>query len=346
MAMTAVGLCGVAMLAFAMQPQWFHAQIQAARRPVTVPSAGPAAESVWKVETSQNEEVYSNGLRVDLSFATHNRPRAEYPIYAMAGDSQPIGSGKEPRGIVFHTTESDIAPFEESENKTIERVGHMLLTFLRREHSYHYVIDRYGRVYRVVEESDVANHAGYSVWGDSRGVYVNLNESFLGVAFEGKTGQRGDVTAAQVLAARLLTELLRSRYSIPAEDCVTHAQVSVAPWNMRIANHMDWARGFPWSSLGLPDNYNLPVPSVAVFGFAHDQSLTQALGGKDWNGLAVADSKIMEDAAAQSATQIRYRGMLRHRYQEIVTELRRQQQALKEPVDPLIPSGLGDIGEI
>jgi len=195
-------------------------------------------------------------------------------------------------------------------------------------------------------EADVANHAGYSVWGDSRGVYVNLNESFLGVAFEGKTGQRGDVTSAQVWAARMLTELLRSRYSIPGEDCVTHAQVSVAPWNMRIANHMDWARGFPWSSLGLPDNYNLPVPSVAVFGFAHDQSLTQALGGKDWNGLAVADSKIVEDAAAQSATQTRYRGMLRHRYQEIVTELRRQQQALKEPIDPLIPSGLGDIGEI
>lgn len=324
--MTAVGLCGAAVLAFAMQPQWFHAETQAARRPVTVPSAGPAAQTVWKVETSQNEEVYSNGLRVDLSFATHNRPRAEYPIYAMAGDSQPIGTGNEPRGIVFHTTESDIAPFEESENKTIERLGHMLLTFLRREHSYHYLIDRYGRVYRVVEESDAANHAGFSVWSDDRGVYVNLNDSFIGVAFEGKMEKRDGITAAQVSAARMLTELLRTRYSIKPENCVTHAQVSVVPQNMRIANHMDWAQGFPWDSLSLPNNYALPVPAVTAFGFDHDEVLTKASGGKDWPGLVDADKKLQAEAKTQAATEYRYRGMLRHRYHEIITELRRQQQ--------------------
>jgi hypothetical protein len=245
----------------------------------------------------------------------------------MAGDSQPIGAAKEPRGIVFHTTESDIAPFEESENKTIERLGHMLLTFLRREHSYHYLIDRYGRVYRVVEESDAANHAGFSVWSDDRGVYVNLNDSFIGVAFEGKMEKRDGITAAQVSAARQLTELLRSRYGIKPENCVTHAQVSVVPQNMRIANHMDWAQGFPWDSLSLPDNYRLTVPAVTAFGFEHDEVLTKAAGGKDWPGLVDADKKLQDEAKTQAATEYRYRGMLRHRYHEIITELRRQQHA-------------------
>lgn len=347
LALVALIACGLAALALVRNRASASPDpVRPSLSKVEIPSAGPGPDQVWLVESSETHEIYSNGLHVDLSFATGSRPRREYPVFTPVGDSTPIAMGREPRGLVFHTTESDVAPFEESANQKIEWLSHQLLQFVRREHSYHYLIDRYGRVYRVVKESNVANHAGYSVWGDHRGVYVNLNESFLGVAFEGKTGQRDDVTAAQVSAARMLTELLRSRYSILPEDCVTHAQVSVAPWNMRIANHMDWARGFPWASLGLPENYNLPVPSVAVFGFTHDQSLTQALGGNDWSGLTAADGMIMKGAAAQSATPTRYRGMLRHRYQEIVTELRRQQQALKEPVDPLVASGLSDIGEI
>src|SRR6187399_2595357 len=211
LALFAVAICGLlALIIFRNSASARTEPEGAARLKVAeIPSAGPAPDQVWIVESSETQEVYSNGLHVDLSFATKWRTRPDYSVFALAGDSAPIATDREPRGIVFHTTESDVAPFEESENRKIEWLGHQLLQFVRREHSYHYVIDRYGRVYRVVEESDVANHAGYSVWGDSRGVYVNLNESFLGVAFEGKTGQRSDVTAAQVLAARLLTELLR-----------------------------------------------------------------------------------------------------------------------------------------
>ncbi|MEI9812801.1 MAG: peptidoglycan recognition family protein [Acidobacteriota bacterium] len=326
MAIAAAGIVGAGALVYSTQPQWFRAQADAPKRTVVIPYAGPNAAAVWKVETSETEEVYSNGLRVDLSFATHNRPRAEYPIFAMVGDSQPIAMAREPRGIVFHTTESDIAPFEESETKKIGYLGHMLLRFVRREHSYHYLVDRFGRVYRVVEESDAANHAGFSVWSDDRGVYVNLNDSFIGIAFEGKMENREGITAGQITAARQLTEMLRARYDIRAEDCVTHAQVSVVPQNMHLANHMDWAQGFPWASFNLPDNYKLPVPAVTAFGFEHDEVLTKASGGKDWPGLLAADKKLLEDAAGEPSTEARHRGMLRHRYHEILTGLRQQQQ--------------------
>jgi hypothetical protein len=39
---------------------------------------------------------------------------------------------------------------------------------------------------------------------------------------------------------------------------------------------------------------------------------------------------VLETAASQGATEIRYRGMLRHRYQEILAEVKRGQQEAKE----------------
>jgi len=53
----------------------------------------------------------------------------------------------------------------------------------------------------------------------------------------------------------MLTRMLRSRYSIAAENCVTHAQVSVNPSNMQLSYHVDWAAAFSFAALGLPDNY-------------------------------------------------------------------------------------------
>jgi hypothetical protein len=327
---------GIAALALVLAGGIAYWLQPAAKAPVAVkasaiPVSRPAPNQVWQVENSQIEEVYSNGLRIDLSFATKLRPRAEYPIFALAGDSsKPIATDHVPRGIVYHTTESDMADFKETEGEVIDRLGHMLLRYVRREHSYHYLIDRFGRVYRVVEEADAAYHAGFSVWGDDRGVYVNLNDSFIGVAFEGTTSQPDNITGAQLSAARALTELLVSRYNIRPEDCVTHAQVSVNPDNMRLANHKDWARAFPFSAMNLPDNYRLKIWAVEAFGFTHDEDLLAASGGKDWPGLVSADKKLLETATSQGATEIRYRGMLRHRYQEVLSEVKRGQQEAKD----------------
>lgn len=142
----------------------------------------------------------------------------------------------------------------------LQRIGESLIEYVQRKRAYHFLIDRFGRVYRVVAETDAANHAGFSVWADESSVYVNLNESFLGVSFEAETqpGQmQPSVSPAQVRAAAMLTEMLRSRYAIPAANCVTHAQVSVNPSNMRVGYHTDWASSFPFEELGLPDNYAL-----------------------------------------------------------------------------------------
>ena len=187
------------------------------------------------VEKDSSEEVFSNGLHIDTRFAVSNHPRS-YLAFPLNGPSGSRGVRRSaPAGIVFHTTESLQIPFEARRNRALKRIGESLLEYIGRRCAYHYLIDRFGRVFRVVAEQDAANHAGYSVWADDRWRYINLNESFLGVSFEARTeeGQSdAHVSPAQVRSATMLTELLRGRYRIPATNCVTHLQVSVNPDNM------------------------------------------------------------------------------------------------------------------
>jgi hypothetical protein len=278
--------------------------------------AKPAAK-VWQVDRSESLETYSNGLRIDLTFRVSHHARDRYPVFPLNGSSTAVRYGTAPVGIVFHTTESQVAPFDEDQNQRLKRLGRNLLEVIRQNRSYHYIIDRFGRVYRVVEESDIANHSGNSVWADASGIYVNLNSSFLAVAFEAQTGATEEVTAAQVAAARMLTEMLRSRYSISAADCVTHAQVSVNPDNMHIGAHTDWASAFPFAALGLPDNYSAPPASLYAFGFEYDSAFLNRIGER-WKGLNAADSQMAAEAGSEGLPVARYRGILQHRYKDIL----------------------------
>jgi hypothetical protein len=289
---------------------------------VVAPKVWP---KVWMIERSGTLESYSNGLRIDSAFAVSNHPRDRYPVFPLNGGASPSRYGTQPAGIVYHTTESHLAPFEEKETGRLKQLGRYLLDVLRGQRSYHYLIDRFGRVFRVVEESDAANHVGTSVWADESGIYVNLNSSFLGVAFEGQTGAAEEVTPAQILAARLLTEMLRARYSIAAKNCVTHAQVSVNPQNMLIGAHVDWAAQFPFASLGLPDNYALPLPSLYAFGFESDTTFARVTGG-GWEGLKLAEAQVAHRAAAEGIAPARYRTILQRRYKDVLTVLQEQNQ--------------------
>lgn len=310
--------------------------------PVDGPAKPPSADhasvnpprinspKVWRVDRTGSLESYSNGLRIDVSFAVSNRPRGSYAVYSESGAASPARYATQPVGIVYHTTESDLAPFEEDQTKRLKQLGRNLIDGIRMQRSYHYVIDRFGRVFRVVEESDVANHSGYSVWGDANGIYVNLNKSFLAIAFEGQTGATDEMTPAQILAGRLLTEMLRARYSIPAEDCVTHAQVSVNPNNLQIGEHTDWASQFPFAAVGLPDNYALAPASLYAFGFEYSDAFMRVISPNGehagWAGLAAAQRQLAGRAAAAGMPEARYRAVLRQRYKEIFTALEQQEQ--------------------
>lgn len=240
-------------------------------------------DRVWLVEEGDQWEQYSNGLRIETKMAVSGTART-YHVF-----SRNQGLIDEPRhepvGILFHTSESDIWPLLAEYNENLRDSSHRLLRYIRRKSLYHYVIDRFGRVFRIVEEGSKANHAGNSIWANGDTVYLNLNHSFLGVCFETRWdgGLALPITQAQFGAGRNLTEHLRQRYDIPAEMGVTHGITSVNPRSHLIGHHLDWARGFPFAAFGLLDAYSVPAPSVALFGFSYDDDFL-AIMGRPWPG--------------------------------------------------------------
>lgn len=317
--MLGLALAGAALLrpwVTPASPEQSPAIVKQASHPA---AAYPAASvsAVWLVESSERSDVYSNGLRVQNEFAIATEPR-RYLAFARSPAGELDGEWRDrPAGIVFHTTESHIVPFEEDQNRELRRDGEGLLQFVSRGRSYHFVIDRFGRVFRIVKESDYANHAGNSVWADDERIYVNLNQSFFGIAFEAKNNVNGEempVSPAQVHAARILVEMLRARYRIRAENCVAHGQVSVNPDNGRAGYHVDWVARLPFAELGLSDNYKRPLAGVQLFGFEPDAALLKSDALAE--AIEAARENLRQDAAARELTPARYRVLLQARYRQ------------------------------
>lgn len=258
---------------------------------------GIAPATIWMVERGADWELYSNGLRVETSYVVQGEPRSfhthEFPSGVISA------ARTTPAGILFHTTESDVWPLEPDYNTQLRRSTSSLLRYIVRLKLYHYVIDRFGRVFRLVTDETVANHAGNSIWAQSNNIYLNLNGAFIGVAFETQWegGRTLPITRAQLEAGHRLTDQLRQRFAIPADMCVTHGLTSVNPkWHL-IGHHRDWARGFPFEAMGLPNLYAQSLPAVALFGFGYDHEFLEAVGAP-WAGLATAEQEFA--AAAQT----------------------------------------------
>jgi hypothetical protein len=282
---------------------------------------------VWLVEQKDDFERYSNGLRILREYETTNHPRG-YNIYRPDGGTISSALLHDPVGIVYHTSESEILPFISENNDSIESHSRGLLQYVKTNKSYNYVIDRFGQVYRIVRDDQAANHAGNSIWADEKGVYVGLNESFLGVSFETKSAANpsdDQLTEAQVLAGRLLTQILRSRHNIDDADCVTHGLVSVNPDNMLVSYHHDWVQNFPFEALGLSDKYKITTASISVYGFTYDDEIAGFAGGVIWPGAKVAEG-VFQKRAEQAQVEVKE---MRRRMRELYREQLAQQNSAR-----------------
>ena len=286
---------------------------------------------VWLVETSGDGELYSNGLRVLNEYSKHSSPRS-FAVYSPGADGMPDApqQRKKPVGIVYHTTVSDIMPpLERANNQLIRYRGARLLSYIARESLYNFVIDRFGRVYRTVPETEFCHHAGYSIWAEGGEMYFNLNHSFIAVAFETRpealdpnAPPQEAVTAAQVTSARLLTQMLREKFGIVEGNCVTHEMVSVNPDNMLIGYHTDWKGRFPFTAVGLPDNYQRTLPSIADWGFEYDSQFKKELDGRLWPGVRASTRQFESEARSRDLAVERYRRDKQTKYKEFLAGLR------------------------
>jgi hypothetical protein len=289
---------------------------------------GVAPERIWLVDSGAGFELYSNGLRIDTSTSVAGEPR-RYRVFdverGMEGATQ-----DRPIGIVFHTSESDIWPLEESFNEKLRDSSQNLLHYLRKNRVYHYLIDRFGQVFRVVQEETKANHSGMSIWSVGRRVYLNLNGPTLGIAFETRWegGRALPITRAQLEAGRSLTDYLRQKWSIEPAMCVTHGLASVNARKHLIGHHVDWARGFPFSAFGLPDQYLQPSPAVLLFGFTYDDELVARMG-ELWRGVGTAERQLAREAEREGRPLAELRRQRTHAYD---LWLAQQAAELDEPV--------------
>jgi hypothetical protein len=290
-----------------------------------IASGALTLDKVWLAEQGDGFEFYSNGARVLTEFETGGAKRSFYRFdLASLNDGSSQGEiVTRPVGIVYHVSESDLLPFTGRYNSSLQNHSRALLEYAREHRLYNYVIDRFGRTYRIVRDELSANHAGNSVWSDGRAVYVDLSASFIGICFEGRGATIGaeGINEAQIYAARVLTAVLRSKYGIEDANCVTHGLVSVNPSNRLMGYHTDWVSEFPFEALGLSNKYETELAAIARLGFGYDQAYVAAAGGK-WPGLEKADAALREAAEKNGDTVEAERRALSRVFQRVYTKQR------------------------
>ena len=260
-----------------------------------------------------------------------NIPRS-YVVFPKKTDALP---GEEHlstkvRGILYHASEGDMAPFRPEKNRLLKKYSSQLLKYVCRKKGYHYLIDRFGRVYRIVREEDAAFHAGNSVWANEDSIFLNLNHAFIGICFEGKGFEEvyepgstkprirvvdeTTITKAQIQSGKELTDWLRFHYRIHQGNCVPHSIASVYPKNRLIGYHLDLAHGFPFDRFSLGNKYKEMIPSIIEFGFKGDRYFRETLNGNVWPGVNRSE-EYLKKKAEQAGTSVRdYRKKLNLRF--------------------------------
>jgi N-acetylmuramoyl-L-alanine amidase len=128
---------------------------------------------------------------------------------AITDQLSPLNS-KRPRRpntlyIVLHTTEGE----DEGSLRKLVRYGEA-----------HYFISSAGKVYRIIDKSKIAKHAGRSMW-EGRSTLDNY-----GIGIEVAGYHNKDITDAQYESLRKLLKQLQYFYSISDADVLTHSMVA------------------------------------------------------------------------------------------------------------------------
>ena len=150
----------------------------------------------------------------------------------------------ETRYIVLHTTEGG----DEGSLRKVWKRGET-----------HYLVTRNGRVYRIVNRSRIATHAGRSMW-EGRGPIDNYSIGIEVVGYHNK-----DITDAQYSSVRELLRQLKSVYRIPDEAVLTHSMVAYGrPNRFHPYNHRGRKRcGMIFARLDVRERLGLDArPSV------------------------------------------------------------------------------------
>ncbi len=94
------------------------------------------------------------------------------------------------------------------------------------------------------------------------------------------------------------------------------------PSNMQAGYHTDWGAGFPFAALGLPDNYELALPSLWAFGFACEPAFVRSTRNRIAPGIKLAEQDLSWNAARSGIPLETYRKTLQKQYRKYLAETR------------------------
>jgi len=123
----------------------------------------------------------------------------------------------------------------QSERECIKR-----LTDKSSKVSTHYLINRKGKITRMVDEKNIAWHAGKSKWKN----FINLNDQSIGIELVNKGHQFGyeNFSKKQISKLILLCKFLMQKYKIKKTNILGHSDI--APLRKK-----DPGEKFPWHFL-------------------------------------------------------------------------------------------------
>ena len=106
--------------------------------------------------------------------------------------------------------------------------------------SSHFVINQNGKIYRLVQDNQIAWHAGKSCWAQ----YKNLNKNSIGIELVNKGHQFGytNFKKKQLLSLIKICRSLIKKYKIKKRNVVGHSDI--AP-----LRKIDPGEKFPWKQL-------------------------------------------------------------------------------------------------
>lgn len=127
-------------------------------------------------------------------------------------------------------------------SKDLDNVEAAIDIFKRLDVSSHYIINQNGTIYQLVDENNIAWHAGTSYWKGSNG----LNSESIGIEFHSLSPENIGFTKEQVKAGIKLCQDIISRHKVKQENVVGHSDVGYNKDTGYLDRKQDPSHLFPW----------------------------------------------------------------------------------------------------
>lgn len=114
--------------------------------------------------------------------------------------------------------------------------------FKKLDVSSHYIVSQNGAIYQLVNENNIAWHAGTSYWKGVNG--LNLNS--IGIEFHSPNPEKIGFTKEQIRAGIKLCQDIITRHKIKKEDVVGHSDIGYNKETGYLDRKQDPSHLFPW----------------------------------------------------------------------------------------------------